>query len=98
MDILVTSTTITQFGHHHPSSVASVLDASISISSDEYSVVYYTPLMLLDTPFIISKHGNSDGVFSLVSLAVNLGMVTFSMLERLVVGVQENSRLLPQMN
>ena len=54
--------------------------------------------MLFDTPFRISKHGNLDGVFSSVSLAVNLGMVTFSMIDRLVVGVQEESRLLPQLN
>ena len=53
---------------------------------------------MFDTPFRISKHGNLVGVFSSVSLAVNLGVATFSMLERLVVGVKEESRLIPQMN
>ena len=54
--------------------------------------------MLFETPFIISRHVNLDGVFSPVSLAVDLGMVTFRMLERLVVGLQYESRLIPQLN
>ena len=53
---------------------------------------------VVQNPFRISEHGNLDGFFSSVLLAVNLGVVTFSMIEGLVVGVQEESRLIPQLN
>ena len=54
--------------------------------------------MLFDTSFRILKYANLDEVFSSVLLAVNLGVVTFIILESFVVGVQEEYRLLTQLN